>query len=348
MNTSLQSLVRAAQVLERIRWQSLIALAIPLPLALFAVMVMQHFDTLYYRNPVQAAILVLFLVGQAVLASQLFQMSRRALEDRKVFDVLHAAGSEPDLGGLQQALSSLPPAETRDLCLRWIELGLRGEFDASGVILRNAADRRDLLDHGRLGIHALVNRTVLKVGFLGTLVGLVLTFPPMKRAILGLSDSGGEMGFIHDIAKAIDEDAYAIQATLVATGISLLVEALVVQLLDRLFRSRELAETHLSDWYLTVLVPAVRAHPGRDRGPSAEERVRTEARLIEAQKLLDTHVQKLLETIRHTGDSVEAVGRLQEELARRLGELRSWESDYRQFLSTKKIAAGPSAPEPGA
>jgi len=69
---------------------------------------------------------------------------------------------------------------------------------------------------------------------------------------------------------------------------------------------------------------------------------------VEAQKMLDGHVQKLLETLRHTGVSIDAVGRLQDELARRVGELRSWETEYRQFLSTKRIAAGPSAPEPGA
>jgi hypothetical protein len=348
MSTSLQSLARATEVLDGIRRNALASLALPIPLSAFAILAVAHFDPFFYRNPIQASILLLFLAGQAVLVYQLLGLSKRAVEDRKVFEALRAAGADPDLPRLEQSLGALPVGEIRDLCLRWIELGLRGDCDAAGGILRNAADRRDLQDNSRLGLHALVNRTVLKVGFLGTLIGLVLTFPPMKRAILGLSDSGGEMGFIRDIAKAIDEDAYAIQATLVATGISLLLEALVVQLLERLFRRRELTETHLSDWYLSILAPAVRAHVAKDRAPSSEDRARTEARLIEAQKILDAHVQRLLETLRHTGTSVEAMERLQIELAGRVGRLSAWEAEYRQFLSTKTAAAGPSAPEPGA
>jgi len=348
MSTSLNSISRATDCLDGIRRNALVSLALPIPLSVFAVLAVAHFDPVFYRNPIQGSILLLFVAGQAVLVSQLLGLAARAKEDRKVFEALRASGEDPELHALAENLGALRASETRDLCLRWIELGLRGESDSSGGVLRNAADRRDLLDNSRLGIHALVNRTVLKVGFLGTLVGLVLTFPPMKRAILGLSDSGGEMGFIRDIAKAIDEDAYAIQATLVATGISLLLEALVVQILERIFRLRELAETHLSDWYLSVLAPAVRAHLAKEHAPTGEERARTEARLIEAQKILDAHVQRLIETLRHTGSSVEAMERLQADLASRVGHLQSCESEYRQFLSTKRDAAGPAAPKPGA
>ena len=347
MSTSLDSPSRAIEVMDGIRRNALVSLALPIPLSAFAVLAVRHFDALFYRNPIQSSILLLFAAGQVLLVLQLVGLARRAKKDRKVFEALRAAGADPVLSSLAQGLGVLEAGETRDLCLRWIHLALRGECDPAGGILRNSADRRDLQDNSRLGHHALVNRTVLKVGFLGTLVGLVLTFPPMKRAILGLSDSGGEMGFIRDIAKAIDEDAYAIQATLVATGISLLLEALVVQILERLFRRRELAETHLSDWYLSVLAPAVRAR-SQDRGPSFEERARTDARLSEAQKMLDAHVQRLLETLRHTGTSVEAMEHLHAELAARVGRLREWETEYRQFLSTKREAAGPAAPEPGA
>ena len=348
MNTSIHSLTRATELLDGIRRNALASLVLPVPLSVFAILAVAHFDHLFYRNPIQSSVLLLFFAGQAALIHQLVGLSRRAREDRKVFEALRVAGADPDLSELTHTLEVLKVGETRDLCLRWIELGLRGECDTAGGIMRNATDRRDIQDSSRLGLHALVNRTVLKVGFLGTLVGLVLTFPPMKRAILGLSDSGGEMSFIRDIAKAIDEDAYAIQATLVATGISLLLEALVVQLLERLFRRRELAETHLSDWYLSILAPAVRAHVAKDRAPSSEDRARTEARLIEAQKILDAHVQRLLETLRNTGTSVEAMARLQMELAGRVNRLSAWESEYRQFLSTKKAAAGPLAPAPGA
>jgi len=348
MSTSLHSLSRAIELLDGIRRNALISLALPIPLSVFAVLAVAHFDAVFYRNPIQSSILLLFVAGQVLLVFQLLDLARRAKDDRKVFEALRCAGADPTLAHLAANLGALEVGETRDLCLRWIELGLRGDCDAGGGILRNSADRRDLKDNSRLGLHALVNRTVLKVGFLGTLVGLVLTFPPMKRAILGLSDSGGEMGFIRDIAKAIDEDAYAIQATLVATGISLLLEALVVQLLERLFRRRELAETHLSDWYLSVLAPAVRAHVAKESASSPEAFARTDARLLEAQGLLDGHVQKLLETLRHTGTSVEAMERLHAELAARVGRLHEWEAEYRQFLSTKRAAAGPSAPEPGA
>ena len=54
------------------------------------------------------------------------------------------------------------------------------------------------------------------------------------------------------------EDAYAIQATLVATGFSLLLETLVVQILERLYGRVEIVESLLSDWNLTVLRRVVR------------------------------------------------------------------------------------------
>jgi len=307
------------------------------------VFAVRHFDGLFYRNPIQSSILVLFLAGQVLLVIQLVGLARRAKEDRHVFEALRASGEDPELHALAMGLGSLKVGETRDLCLRWIELGLRGDCDAAGGILRNASDRRDLQDNSRMGLHALINRTVLKVGFLGTLVGLVLTFPPMKRAILGLSDSGGEMGFIRDIAKAIDEDAYAIQATLVATGFSLLLETLVVHIVERFYGRFELVESHLSDWNLTVLRRATTHRAEPSHGEISEDNLRLKEKLAQGQQILDSHLARLVGSLETTGKSVEAVARTQDALHRRVTELADWEEEYRQFLAAKSAATLPAS-----
>lgn len=317
-------------------------LVLPVLVAVSSVLLVWAFDRGFLHNPIVVAVLGLFLVGQAFLLAQLRRLLGRVRSGIMVLAVLKEAGERPDLPRLERSLQALPTDPLRDLVLGWIALGRDFGGDGSSEFLRNAIDRRAVGDEADLGVHGLINRVVLKVGFLGTLIGLLLTFPPMKRAVLGLSGSGGEMTFIRDIAKAIDEDAYAIQATLVATGFSLLLETLVVQILERFYGRFELVESHLSDWNLTVLrrASANRAEP--THGALSEENLRLKEKLAQGQRILDEHLTRMLESLETTGRSVEAVARTQEALHERVTELAEWEAEYRQFLSAKAAATLPA------
>ena len=313
----------------------------PPVISLLAVGLVWAFDRGFHRNPILATILGLFLLGQAILFGQLRGLVRRTRSGLAVLAVLQAAGDDLDLSNLERRLRALDADPLRDLVLGWVGLGRDFGGEGASELLQNSIDRRSLRDHGDLSFHTLINRVVLKVGFLGTLVGLLLTFPPMKRAVLGLSGSDGELTFIRDIAKAIDEDAYAIQATLVATGFSLLLETLVVQILERFYGRFEIVESLLSDWNLTVLRRAVKRRQNPSIEEAAEDNLRLRAELAKGQKILDEHVLRLAQSLKITGESVEAVARTQETLHRRVIELVDWERDYREFLAAKEAAATP-------
>jgi hypothetical protein len=323
------------------------AFAVPAILSVVSILVVRRFDPGFLKNPILIGVLGLFLVGQILLVWQLVDLRRRASKGLVVLERLAQAGEQPDLEGIERSLLSLQPDPMRDLVLGWIRLERRFHGEGALELMQNSIDRRSLRDHAELGVHALLNRVVLKIGFLGTLVGLLFTFPPMKRAVLGLSGSDGEMTFIRDIAKAIDEDAYAIQATLVATGLSLLLEAVVVQILERFYGRFELVESLLSDWNLMVLRPSVRKSATSEASGTPEDNLRLQARLAQGQQILDSHLNQLLETLRKTGESVEAVARSQAGLEHRVTEIVSWEKDYRAFLASKEKASAPASRGPG-
>jgi hypothetical protein len=325
--------------LRRAAWT---AFVVPPALSVASVLLVRRFDPTFLHNPILMGVLGLFVLGQILLVWQLAALLRRVSTGIVVLERLEASGRSPDLDALESSLLSIKPDPMRELVLGWIQLERKSHGEGALELLQNSIDRRSLRDHAALGVHALINRVVLKVGFLGTLVGLLFTFPPMKRAVLGLSGSDGEMTFIRDIAKAIDEDAYAIQATLVATGLSLLLEAVVVQILERFYGRFELVESLVSDWNLTVLRPSVRKSGASPATGTPEDNLRLQARLAQGQQILDAHLQQLLETLRKTGESVEVVARSQAGLERRVTEIVAWEKDYRSFLATKDKAAAPS------
>jgi len=323
----------------RVAW----AMALPWVVAASALVVVWAFDHGFLRNPILVTVLGLFLLGQVFLVGQLRRLLRRASSGLKVLVVLMDSGDRPDLPILERKLQALSPDPLRDLVLGWIGLGRDFGGEGASEFLQNSIDRRVLGDDADLGIHGLINRVVLKVGFLGTLIGLLLTFPPMKRAVLGLSGSGGEMTFIRDIAKAIDEDAYAIQATLVATGFSLLLETLVVHIVERFYGRFELVESHLSDWNLTVLRRATTHRAEPSHGEISEDNLRLKEKLAQGQQILDAHLARLIDSLETTGKSVEAVARTQDALHRRVTELADWEEEYRQFLAAKSAATLPAS-----
>lgn len=334
-------LERARAEMSALKRRVVWTLALPVVVAVSALAVVWVFDHGFHRNPIIVVILGLFLIGQAFLMSQLRRLLKRIATGLGVLVVLMEAGERIDLALLEQRLQALPPDPMRDLVLGWIGLGRDFGGEGAAEFQQNAIDRRALRDETDLGIHALINRVVLKVGFLGTLIGLLLTFPPMKRAVLGLSGSDGELTFIRDIAKAIDEDAYAIQATLVATGFSLLLETLVFHILERFYGRFELVESHLSDWNLTVLRRATMGRSEPSPGLISEDNLRVAEKLAQGQRILDTQLARLVESLETTGRSVEAVARTQAALHQRVTELAEWEVQYRQFLASKSAATLP-------
>lgn len=338
-STSLSPLQAGLNAMGRMCLKARLFLVLPPALSIASFLAIRYFDPRFLSNPVLLGLFGLFLVGQIVFGVQLWGLCGEARRTQDLLSLLLRAGERFDPRTLLDSMVGCKPSEARSLVLGWLSAGAGLSLESSLELGRNSAGRRSLGEHRRLGFHALVNRIVMKLGFLGTLVGLLLTFPPMKRAILGLSDSGGEMRFIHDIARAIDEDAYAIQATLVATGLSLLLEALSVSILEGFFREFELVDSYLADWHLSVLRPLVE----RPAEPAALElsQSRQMETLAKAQSALDHQLRDLVETIGSTHRLVEALGRSQRILAGRMEELLAWEADYRRFLEHKKIAAFP-------
>ena len=331
---------QALRELVKLRRTATLAMALPFLLSVAAVVAMRKLDPGFWSNPILAGVVALFLAGQILLVWQLWTLRRRTTLGIATLRVVEDAGDLPDARALEANLLACQPEPIRDLLLGWLHLERVCEGDGGAEMLQNSIDRRSLRDQMELSVHVMINRVVLKIGFLGTLVGLLMTFPPMKRAVLGLSGSDGEMSFIRDIAKAIDEDAYAIQATLVGTGFSLLLETLVVQVLERFFGKFELVESLLSDWNLAVLRRVRKA--SREFQGAGEDNLRLQAKLAQGQQILDAHLQKLLESLRHTGESVEKVARAQAALESRVEEIVTWEKEYRAFVSAKEKAAAPA------
>lgn len=329
--------------LDGIRNRSWIAIPVALALSVVSVLALHRVDPGFLRNPVLMGILGIFLLGEILFLVQIGRILVRTSRTRATLRILLQAGPSPDLPSLERSLKNAAPDAFRDLVLGWLEMGRvpgarGGELD----LARNSSERRVLNDDGVLATHATLNRVVMKVGFLGTLVGLLLTFPPMKRAILGLSGSEGEMTFIRDIAKAIDEDAYAIQATLVATAISLLMETFVAQVLERLTSRFALVETCVADWRLLVLnavaKPSPRLFDITSAAGSTGGGASTEARL---ELHLEARLAQLESALQRTDSCLARLIQAQERIGSSVADLAEWERDYRAFLAAKDRAAAP-------
>lgn len=252
---SSRPLVQSRDILDRLSLRTRLLAWAPLPMIVLGAGVLHYFDPRWYLSVVLVAILALFAFGQVVAFLQFRTLSRTSGRTIRALAALERLEEHPDPHAFRACLQALEPGHVRDLVLSWLDLGERGNEGRGLQLLEHARERRDILDSKLLGVHVSLNRNILKLGFLGTLVGLLLTFPPMRAAVMGLSSSGGEMKFINDIAAAIDEDAYAIQATLISMGFSLFLEALVLQLLERLLVGFQLVDSHLGDWYILGLRP---------------------------------------------------------------------------------------------
>lgn len=345
-------LLQAERALAKIGRTARACLFVPLPLMILITVGFFFFKENWYLDPFLALIYLLFVAGQIIAMNQIRGVGIGARKTAASIDVLLKAGDTPDLETLRaDLLKKAPPGHLRDLLLRWIELGLRGETHGSESLLDNAWDRRSLTDGRALSVHTSLNRTTLKLGFLGTLIGLIMTFPPMKRAVMSLAESDGEMRFIRDLTAAIDGDEYAILNTLVATAISILIELVTIQILERSLIGFDLVNSHVNDWNLTRLQPLVRARSAEAQAKAQALAVpnpaRTEAHLLETQAALDRNMAALAEAVKRTGMQIEQVGQLQGQIGKRIAELTEFERQYRNFLGSKQAAVAPSGLRPG-
>ena len=183
----------------------------------------------WYKEPFLLLIMITFIIAQIVVMRQLGRITNGEKKSSHVLRELMAIGSGISLTEMRdKILKSSSPGHMRDALIRWIDLGSRGETNSFNSLMNNNAARRGAAVHKQMAIPITLNRILLKLGFIGTLIGLAMTFPPMKEAILSLDVSGEEGGFVKKIADAIDGDAYAILTTLVATAFSVLVEGVLI------------------------------------------------------------------------------------------------------------------------
>lgn len=321
-------LKHATATLARVRKTLRLATLMPVPTIIVAAVAMLAVNTFVFQNAFLALFLgiifVVFVAGQVVALRQLKAMREPLASTERAIQVMVEAGAEPDLDALRDRLETeVPEGPVRDLVLRWTELGAAGRADGYDMLLEDALDRRSLHDNRMLGMHAMLNRTTLKLGFLGTLIGIILTFPPMKRAVLGLSDSDGELKFIRDIALAIDGDQYAILSTLIATGLSILVEFVTIQILERILHGLDLVQSDVNDWNAVCLQPAVARR--REGAELEKSSARMEIALIQAQQIMEQHLSGLTGAMREASRQLGQVADVQASVGKRLEELAGYE-----------------------
>ncbi len=251
----------ARRALRRIRTKMLLGIILPVPVMLVVGGAMLVANILLFQNAFLSLFLglifLVFAAGQITALVQFARMRPVLASADATLATLAAAGDDPDPEALGEALKQVPAGPLRDLMLRWLDLARRGVREGHQTLLENALEQQAVEDNRMLSLHMLINRTTLKLGFLGTLIGIILTFPPMKRAVLGLSEADGELRFVQDIALVIDADQYAILSTLVAMGISVLVEFLTLQMIERTLLDFELVHSHVNDWNALTLQPAI-------------------------------------------------------------------------------------------
>lgn len=307
--TDFGGLTHAAGALDRLTSNSRIAMWMPLPLMGFSLWSFSLFMPQWWKDPFVDAIMFVFVLGQFLSMVQHRSFIRGSRHCRKV---LLALTKVPQGGfpAAAEALQELPSGHLRDLMLRVLVPLRKGETTLAQTLLDSAANRRSVVENRRLGQHIGLNRTILKLGFLGTLIGLLWTFPPMKNAILALTDSDGELKFMTDIAHAIDGDYFAIFTTLIATGLSVLVEMISIQMLERSFGRFENMNSHAEEWLLSEATPDV----GKDPSGWAEG-------MQGMQTQIHQNLSNLADMVRVTTRRIEDVREMQEMLEHRVSRL---------------------------
>ena len=339
MNSPLR---QAQAALTRIQKISRLASLLPLPIVAVALTTLVLSSSHWYQDPFLAfflgLIFVVFVAGQITAWVQLRRMRPGMEHAEKTLRLLFEAGEDPNLEELREKMSRIPESPLRDLILRWLDLGIEGNIDGYETLLENDLDRRTLHDNGILSLHATINRTTLKLGFLGTLIGIIMTFPPMKRAVLGLSDSEGELKFIRDIALAIDGDQYAILSTLAATGLSILVEFVTIQTLEHILTGFDIVQSRVNDWKVVCLQPAI-ARRREDKGAAEGlegSQARLELALMQAQQTMENHLTELTGAMHAAGMQLDQVLRIQAVVGKRVEELAEYDKLATAMLQSQQ------------
>lgn len=327
--TALSGARRAAEKVRRTLW---LGQWLPVPMVLLMGSALGIANYFLFQNPFLSLFLGLifavFAAGQVAAFLHFRKMHPLLRSAEETLRAVSDAGSEPDLQKLHADLErNASGGPLRELILRWTELGLQGRTEGHDLLLEEAVEQRSAQDNRVLSIHHTLNRSTLKLGFLGTLIGIILTFPPMKRAVLGLSESDGELRFIRDIAHVIDGDQYAILSTLIAVGVSILVELLTIQLLERSIHGFEEIQSGINDWHALCLLPAIAKR--KEKAVLANEleksQERMEIALIRAQQTLENHLTELTGAMHAAGAQMEQVVQIQESIKRRLDDLAGYD-----------------------
>lgn len=338
-NFNCSILVQAYQNLLSLDKVIKLARVLPLPLIGLSVLGFFYFQPLWYKDIFLWSILILFVAGQSGALFQLSFLGSEALRTTDTLKILKEKGAEPDLELLQKELvEKSPPCNIRENILNCIQLGLQGETDGLERIMDQFAFRRDQISSKILGFHNLVTRITLKLGFLGTLIGLLMTFEPMKQAMLSLKGSRGDFQFVNDIVKAIDGNAYAILTTMFATALSIFIELLTIQIMEKVFSRFEAVNNDLEDWCIVYLKPWIKDNYGKTKNSIKElvenQKVFTE-KIISLNKLISDQINFLTMRIEETGFQMEKLLPLEKNLANKINRLTSYESEYREFINSK-------------
>jgi len=310
-----------------------------LPLIAGAVAGFFYFEPKWYEDVFLSTILAFFVLGQLIAFFQFNNIIKGAKSVKKLLNILLHSENITDLEHLdKEVMKSAPAGHLRNIILRWLSLGLQGEYEGFEAMMENAALRRARSTDKQIAIHNIINRVTLKLGFLGTLIGLIMTFPPMKSAILSLQGSGGEFKFVTDIASAIDGDQYAILTTLFATALSIFIELMTIQVFERVLNGFEVVNNYVDEWNITTLQPIIKKYYTNKN--KTEDILEVEKlyqkKLIEIQELANRQINELKNVVLSTSKQIANLTEIQKIQSERIQKVVSFENQYRSFLDTKQ------------
>lgn len=291
----------------------------------------------WYDDPFTVVIVSLFIFGQVLGLLQYFQYfikAKAVSKLAKAIDAKKEISNEEHLNELSETIQKGAPAsDEKHLILNWLDARTKSRRSSSTELTDSAFNRHELKREKTAYLHILINRMTLKLGFLGTLIGLLMTFPAMQGAMRNLAESDGEMKFISDIVDAIKGDQYAILTTMLATFLSIIAEFITIQLITRLSINFELIMGYFSDWYHSTIVPIF-------EDKSLDETLAKQKK--EAEQAISENLVTLTALSKQTAVQLEQMTQFQTKLAKRVNELDSYEQHYRQMLATKAKAMAPA------
>ena len=291
------------------------------------------YERAWYYDPFTVIIVALFSIAQSAAFIQFISYFRQQKRLRSLLVVIAQnphVQSIQDVEKLSETITKIiPHSDERALVLNWLSYQGESTDKRNEELTNNSFIRMDLTKERTAYFHVMINRIILKLGFLGTLIGLMMTFPSMKSAILGLNNSNGEMTFIRDIAAAIDGDQYAILTTLIATALSLFAEFLTIQLIAKFAIDKEIVMSHLTDWYHLTIEPLYQQG-------AEESLIAIKERFEDAEKIIAKTMVELTKMGQKSMEHLAQLTTFQKQIEERVTELESYDAHYRSFIDTKQ------------